>query len=103
MAIRFATSHPFVFTPRNKILSLDILKFLVTTLRNNDRKFAFIRVDEYGSLEKPSELMKTFHNMDIIVQTKGGYASSLNGKIEIPHKTLANTTRSFPLKSINKK
>ena len=32
--------------------------------------------------------------MNIIVQTKGGDAFSLNGKIESPNKTLANITKS---------
>ena len=47
--------------------------------------------------------MKTCHNMNIIVQTKGGDASSLNGKIESPNNTLANITRDIFLNSIHKK
>ena len=46
-----ATSYPFGFPSRNKRPPLDILKFLVATLRNQDNKFAFIRVDEYRALE----------------------------------------------------
>ena len=38
-----------------------------------------------------------------MVQTIGGYSSSLNSKSEIPHKTLANTTRAPLLKPIQKK
>ena len=41
--------------------------------------------------------------MNIIVQTTGGDASSLNGKSESPNKTLANITRSLLLNSIHKK
>ena len=41
--------------------------------------------------------------MNIIVQTTGGYASSINGKSEGPNKTLANITRSLLTNSINKK
>ena len=37
--------------------------------------------------------MKKYHNMNIIVQTTGGDASSLNGKSEISNKTLAIITR----------
>ena len=47
--------------------------------------------------------MRTCHNMNIIVQTTGGYASSLNGKSEIPNKTLANITRALLLNSSHKK
>ena len=39
--------------------------------------------------------MKIFHNMNKIVQTTGGDASSINAKNEIPNKTLANITRAL--------
>ena len=65
--ICYATSYPFGFTSIGKHPPLDILKFLVTTLRNQDKKVAFIGVDEYGSLSKSSDFMKTCHNMYIIV------------------------------------
>ena len=41
--------------------------------------------------------------MNIIVQTTGGDASSLNCKIESPNRTLANVTRAILLKSSHKK
>ena len=41
---------------------------------NQDKKVSFIRVDEDGALERYSESMNTCHNMNIIVQTTGGYA-----------------------------
>ena len=47
--------------------------------------------------------MNTYHNMNIIVQTTGGDASPLNGKSEIPNKTLSNITISLLLNSIQKK
>ena len=103
MAIYSDTSYPFGFPSRSKRSPLDILKLLVTTLRNQDKKVALIRVDEYGALSRSSELMKTCHSMNIIVQTTGGDASSLNGKSEIPNKTLANITRSLLLNSSYKK
>ena len=103
VAICSANSYPFVFPSRSKRPPLDILKFLVTTLRNKDKKVAFIRVDEDGALSRSSEFMKTCHNMNIIVQTTGGDASSLNGKSESPNKTLANIMRALLLNSIHKK
>ena len=78
------TSHPFIFPPRSKSPPLDILKCIAATLRNQDEKVALIWVNEDGALEMYSELMKKFHNMNIIVQTKVGDASSLNFKIENP-------------------
>ena len=98
-----ATSYPFGFPSRSKRPPLDILKFLVTTLRNQDKKVAFIRVDEDGALARSSEYMRTCHNMNIIVQTTGGDDSSLNGKSESPNKTLANTTISLVLNSSHNK
>ena len=66
-------------------------------MRNQDNKVVFIIVDEYGALARSSELMKTCHNMNIIVQNTGGDASSINGKIESPKKTLDDITRDFIL------
>ena len=65
---------------------------------NQDKKVVFIRVDEDGSLERSSELMEKCHNMNIIVHNIGVYASSLNGKCEIPDKTLSNIMRVLILK-----
>ena len=47
--------------------------------------------------------MNTYYNINIIVQTIGGYASSLNGKSKSPNKTLANIARALLLKSSHKK
>ena len=47
--------------------------------------------------------MRTCHNMNIIVQTTCGDASSINGKSESPNKTLANITRALFLNSSHKK
>ena len=87
MAIRSATSHPFEFTSRIKHPPLEILKLLVTTLRNQDKKVVFIQVDDDGELAISSEFMKTCHNMNIIVQTIGRDAPLLNGETESLNKT----------------
>ena len=92
-----ATSYPFGLPYRIKRPPLDILKFLVTTLINQDKKYSFIRVDEDGALARSSEFMRTCHNMNIIVHSTGGDASSINGKSESLNKTLANITRSLLL------
>ena len=103
MEICSATSYPFGFPSRRKLPPLDIIKFLVTTLSNQDNKIAFIRFDEDGELTRSSEFMKTFHNINIIVQTTGGDASYLNGKSESPNKTLDNITRYLLLNSSHNK
>ena len=98
-----ATLYPFGFPYRGKLPPLDVLKFLFTTLSNQDNKVAFIRVDEYEAMARYSEFMRTCHNMNIIVQTTCGYSCLLNGRSEIPNKTLAGITRALLLNSNHKK
>ena len=61
---------PLYFHPESKYLPLDILKCLVTTLRNQDKKVALIQVYEDGALARSSEFTNKFHNISTIVQTK---------------------------------
>ena len=94
---------PLCISIQNKCPPLDILKTFVTTLSNQDKKVAFVRVDEYRELARYYEFMETCQNMNIIVQNKGGYTFSINGKNEIPKKTLDNITRALILKVRHKK
>ena len=73
------------------------------TFRNQDKKVAFIQVDEDGALARYSEFMKTCHNMNIVFQTTIVDAYSLSGKREIPNKTLANVTIALLINSSHKK
>ena len=57
VAVCFATSYPFGFPSIIKRPPLDILKFLVTTLINQDKKVSFIRVDEDGAISRSSEFI----------------------------------------------
>ena len=103
VAIFSATSDPFGFPSISKCIYLDILKFIVTIFMNQDNKVVLIQFDEDVSLARSSEFIKTCHNINIIVQTIGGGASSLNDKSEIPNKTLDNITIYLLLNSSNKK
>ena len=47
--------------------------------------------------------MSTCHNKNIIVKTTGVDTSSLNGKTEIPNKTLVDITRALLMISSHKK
>ena len=98
-----AASYPFRFLYKIKWRTIGIIKFLVTTLMDQDIKVSFVLFDEYGALAIYSEFMRMCHNMKIIVQTTVEDASSLNGKSERTNKTLANTTRAILLKSHHKK
>ena len=72
-------------------------------MRNQDKKYTFISVDEDIALARFYGYMNTCHNINIIVQTTGGDASYLNGKSETPNKTLANITRALLLNSSQNK
>ena len=50
VAIYSATSYPFGFPSRRKQPPIEILKLLVTTIRSQYKKVAFIQVDEDVSL-----------------------------------------------------
>ena len=103
VAILSATPYPFGLPSRSKRPPIDILTFIFNTLRNQDKKAAFVRVDEYGALAIYFEFIKTCHNINNIVQTIGGDASSINGKSESSNNTLDNITRSLLLNSSHKK
>ena len=103
VAIRSSTSLPFVFPSRSKRPPLDNLKFIVTTLRNQDNKVSFIRVDEDGALARSSEFMKKCHTMNTIVHNKGVYVYAISGKSESTIKTLYNIIRALLLNLIHKK
>ena len=99
VAICSTTSYHFVFLSRSKFPPLDSLKYLFSTLRKQDKKVAFLRVYKYRALKISSKFMRTHNNMNIIVQTTGGYASLLNGKNKIPNNTFSDITRAFIINS----
>ena len=51
---------------------MDTLKFVT-----------FIRLDEYGSPGKLSEFMRIYNNLNIVVKSSGGDASSLHGSFMV--------------------
>ena len=50
---------------------------------NHDKKVSFIWVVEYGSPARSLEFMKTWNKVNIILQTTGGDAYSLKGKVKV--------------------
>ena len=103
MDICSVTSYPFGIPARSKLPHPDILKLLVTIFRNQDKKVTFTLVDEDGALARSSEFMKTYNNMNIIVQIIGGDASSLHGKSEISNTKLSNIAKALLQNSNYKK
>ena len=102
MDICYATSYPLEFPIRIKCPLLENLNFIVTKLKNQDKKVASMRFDEDGELAISSEFIKTCQNINNIVQTTGGDKSSLSGKSEIPNITHAFIKTDLLLKSSHK-
>ena len=86
-----------------KCLPLEILKSIVTKLRNHGKEVLFIRVDKDVALARYSDSIKLCHKTNIIVQNTSGYVFSLNVKIEFQNKKISNITGDLLLNSSNRK
>ena len=98
-----ATSYLFGFPSRIKRSPIDILKFLITAFRNQDKKVTFVQVDEDGAMSRSSEFMNTCHNINIIYQTMGGDSYSRHGTSKSLNNTISNITGALLLNSSHKK
>ena len=59
----------------------------MTTTLNSERKCDFVRLDEGKELARSAEVCRALVENGASLQTTGGYASFLNGKVERPHQT----------------
>jgi hypothetical protein len=89
----------WVFPTASKGHPLDILDYIFTMLQRDGVTILCVRVDEDGALANSSEFATFLTQCFINMETTGGYASFLNGKIERPHRTLANMDRAMLLNS----
>jgi hypothetical protein len=87
------------FPTASKRPPLQILDFLFTMLTHDGVRVQCIRVDEDGALANSSEFCDFLIERKISLETTGGYASFLNGKIERHHRTIAQMVRSMLLNS----
>jgi len=87
------------FPTASKHTPLQILDFLFAMLTHDGVKVQCIRVDEDGALANSSEFCDFLIQRKISLETTGGYASFLNGKIERHHRTIAQMVRSMLLNS----
>jgi len=88
------TKYPFRFCTRNKRAPVDVIKWIITTLRGQGKKVQFVRFDEGGELARSKDVNKMLvEDFQIIMQTTGGYASHLNGVTEREHRTDADSIR----------
>ncbi len=87
------------FPTASKRCPLQILDYLFAMLQNEGTTVQCIRVDEDGALANSSEFCDFLVQRHTSLETTGGYASFLNGKIERHHRTIAQMVRSMILNS----
>ena len=88
------TKYSFRFCTRRKRAPVDIIRWILLTLRKQKKEVNFVRFDEGGELARCEELNQMLLNeFQVVMQTTGGYASHLNGVTERGHRTDANTIR----------
>ncbi len=80
----------WVFPTASKHPPLDLLDFIFTMLEYEGVTILCVHVDEDGALANSTEFTLFLTNRTIILETTGGYASFLYGKVERPHCTIAN-------------
>jgi hypothetical protein len=83
----------------SKHAPLQVFDFLFAILAHDGIMVQCIRVDEDGTLANSSEFCNFILQRKISLETTGGYASFLNGKIERHHRTIAQMVRSMLLNS----
>jgi len=77
------------FPTASKRTPLQILDYLFAMLAHDGIQVQCIRVDEDGALANNSKFCDFLLERKISLETTGGYASFLNGKIEHHHRTIA--------------
>jgi hypothetical protein len=87
------------FSTASKRVPLEILEFFFGALSKENISILGVRVDEDGALANNTEFSDFLLARSIPLESTGGYASFLNGKIERPHRTIANMVRAMLLNS----
>jgi hypothetical protein len=87
------------FPTASKRCPLQILDFLFAMLQHEGITVQCIRVDEDGALANISEFCDFLLQRHNYLETTGGYASFLNGKIESHHRTIGQMVHSMLLNS----
>ena len=90
-----ATGYGFVFPVPNKRPPLSLISWIAETMKRLDRQISFARFDEGGELARSQQVCQLLSNLNIIMQTTGGYSSGLLGKDERQHRTVAEMITSM--------
>ena len=73
---------------------MDTVRWIIGIFWRLNFNVCFISVDDGGALAKIYELFTLLHSLDLVLETTGCYESSLNGKVEHHHHTIANMVAS---------
>jgi len=87
------------FPTASKRVPLEILEFFFGALSKENIRVLGVRVDKDGALANNTEFSDFLLARSIPLESTGGYASFLNGKIERPHRMIANMVRAMLLNS----
>ena len=92
-AICLVTRYTFTFPTRHKRPPLSTISWFIRTLRRQGYKALYIQTDEGGKLGQSSDFLHLLSELECIYLGTGRSGSSLNGIIERPNRTLANSVR----------
>jgi hypothetical protein len=87
------------FPTASKRVPLSILDYFFAALAQENITVSGVCVDEDGALANNTEFCDVLLERHINLKTTGGCASWLNGKIERPHRTIAQMVRAMLLDS----
>ena len=88
-----STSYPIGFPTKSKAPPIEILRWLLGTLRSMGYVVNFLRVDEGGELANSSSFAKFVFKSDCILESTGAGNSTNNGKVERQNRTKADMVR----------
>ena len=89
-----STSYPFGFPTESKSPPIEILRWLIGTLRSMGHVVNLIRVDEGGELANSSSFAEFVFKSDCVLESTGAGNSTNNGKVERQNRTKADMIRS---------
>ena len=91
----YLTAYSFVIPTRSKRPPLDITKWLIEVLKRQGYVVIIVRFDEGGELARSTEVCSLLTNLNIVMESTGGYSSELLGKDERQHRTFGEKVRTM--------
>ena len=94
LCVCVSTKYCLKFCTRYKRAPVDIMKWVLNTLKSQNKTTNYVRFDEGGELARSCEVNKLhIEEFGIIMQSIGGYASNLDGIVERGYRTDGDVAR----------